>query len=340
MATMKDVAQRAAVSVATVSHVVNGTRYVEPATRDRVLEAIGHLRYVKDPVAGSLRTGRTHTIGLVMSTVTNPYFNDVVAGIERVSVERGYGLLIADHRDDSELELETVARLIRQRVDGILLQPSDAPDRSFDLIIDKSVPTVLVDRRSPRVPGPFDFVGTENRTATQSLVEHLIGHGHRRIGLVAGAPGSTTTDERTDGYRSALAAAGLPIDPVLVRSGRSSEAGAAAAVGDLLALPDPPTALVSANNRMTIGVLKALHERGIVPPDGLALAAFDDFAWADFVVPRLTCVRQQGTHIGARSLARLLHRVTAGADEPPVTEQPAAELVVRESCGCGSLRGV
>lgn len=336
MATMKDVAKRAAVSVATVSHVVNGTRYVEPSTRERVLEAISFLHYEKDPVAGSLRTGRTHTIGLVMSTVTNPYFSDVVAGIERISVERGYGLLIADHRDDSNLEFETVSRLVRQRVDGILLQPSDAPDRSFDLLIDKGVPTVLVDRRSPRAPGPFDFVGTENRAATRALVEHLIGHGHRRVALVAGAPGSSTTDERTDGYRAALSEAGLPVDPLLVRSGRSSEAGAAAAVGELLALTDPPTALLSANNRMTIGVLKALHEHGIVPPTGLALAAFDDFAWADFVVPRLTCVRQQGTHIGARSFDLLMRRMTSTTDDPPVSEQPAAELVIRESCGCGS----
>jgi LacI family transcriptional regulator len=216
------VARSAGVSVATVSHVLNGTRFVRDDTKERVLRAVGELGYVSNPVARSLRTGRSSTIGLVMSAVMNPYFNDVVTSIEKAAVANGYSLLLADHRDEQELEYRSVLNLCGRKVDGLLLQPSGDPGRSLDFIRSQNVPAVFVDRFPPEYGvGTFDFVGTENVDATISVVRHLIEHGHRRIGMVSGQAGSSTTSERVAGYEAALAEAGIALDLGLIEPGKS-----------------------------------------------------------------------------------------------------------------------
>jgi len=332
--TIKDVARRAGVSVATVSHVLNETRYVRDDTKDRVVRAVAELGYASNPVAQSLRTGRSKTFGLVMSAVMNPYFNDVVTSIEKAIVASGYSLLLADHRDEHELEYRSVMNLCGRKVDGLLLQPSGEPARSLAFIRSKNVPTVLVDRFAPEQgPGPFDFVGTENFEATVAVVRHLIDHGHRRIGMVAGQAGSSTTTERVNGYRWALESARLAYDPELVVPGESDEPHAEKATSSLLDHPDPPTAIFSANNRMTIGVMRALRARGVVPPVGMALAVFDDFPWADLFTPRLTCASQQTDQIGGKSVALLLRRLS-DYDSPPEHVRFPSRFVRRNSCGC------
>lgn len=317
-----------------MSHVLNGTRFVTDSTRERVQHAVDALGYVSNPAAASLRTGRTQTFGLIMSAVMNPYFNDVVTSIERSTVAHGYSLLLADHRDDEDLEFRSVQNLCTRKVDGLLLQPSGDSSRAIRFARDRDVPTVFVDRfdLGHGVEG-HDFAGTENADASAAVVGHLIGHGHRRIGMVSGQEGSSTTAERLVGYRSALAAAGLPDDPALVESGHSDEQGAQQATHLLLDRDDPPTALFSGNNRMTIGILQALRDRGIVPPHGMALGVFDDFPWSDLFSPRLTCVAQQTDRIGEASVALLLRRI-ADPDRPPETVRFATEFRPRNSCGC------
>lgn len=317
-----------------MSHVLNGTRFVRDATRERVERAVAALGYVGNPAAASLRTGRTQTFGLIMSAVMNPYFNDVVNSIERSTVDNGYRLLLADHRDDEELEYDSVRNLCTRNVDGLLLQPSGDSSRAIRYAGDRGVPTVFVDRFDlGHGVEDHDFVGTENFDATVEAVRHLIGHGHRRVGMISGQLGSSTTEERLAGYRAALHAAGLPEDPALIEPGHSDEARAAQATHILLDRDDPPTALFSGNNRMTIGILQALQARGIVPPDGIALAVFDDFPWADLFTPRLTCVAQQTDRIGEASVGLLLRRI-ADPDRPPETLRFATTLRVRNSCGC------
>lgn len=321
-------------SVATVSHVLNGTRFVREHTTERVLEAVRELGYVSNPVAQSLRTGRSRTFGLVMSAVMNPYFNDVVTSIEKTTVAHGYSLLLADHRDEDDLEYRSVLNLCGRRIDGLLLQPSGNPGRSLDFIHTQNVPAVFVDRFAPELGlGPFDFVGTENVDATIAVVRHLAEHGHRRIGMVAGQAGSSTSTERIEGYQQALIGAGLPVDPDLIQSGESNEDSAERATRELLALRDPPTAVFSGNNRMTIGVMRALRKRGIVPPEGMALGVFDDFPWADLFSPRLTCASQQTDQIGARSVELLLARI-AEPQRPQESIRYPSQFRRRNSCGC------
>ncbi|MET8943394.1 LacI family DNA-binding transcriptional regulator [Streptomyces sp. NPDC004542] len=352
MPTMADVARSAGVSVATVSHVLNGTRPVLPHTRRAVLDAVDELGYTPNTLARSLVTSRTRSIGLAVSAISNPYFTEILQGVEAAALEEGYSLLIADPHDDPEHERKVVQLLHERRVDGMIVAPSADPRDLVAYLGRHDVPAVFLDRvvdggtgagtragidtstGTGTGTGPrFDQVCAENTEPMTRLVTHLTGLGHRRIGLVAGLPGLSTTSERIAGYRHGLAAAGLPRDERLEVCGNSESAGAERATAALLALTPAPTALVTANNAMTIGALRALRERGLSVPGDIALCCFDDFAWADLFSPRLTAVAQPSREIGARAVRVLLDRLAA-PDGPARTVRLPCSFVHRTSCGC------
>jgi LacI family transcriptional regulator len=363
MPTMADVARCAGVSVATVSHVLNGTRPVLPHTRQAVLDAVDSLGYTPNTLARSLVTSRTRSIGLAVSAISNPYFTEILQGVEAAALEAGYSLLIADPHDDPQHERKVVQLLHERRVDGMIVAPSAQPHELVGYLRRHAVPTVFLDRvidarvlhaaaadggagaergsgaDTGGVAGPaagvpcFDQVCAESAEPTARLVAHLTGLGHRRIGLVAGLPGLSTTSERLTGYRTGLAAAGLGYDDRLVVSGNSESTGAEQATAALLALSDPPTALVTANNAMTIGALRALRWQGVSVPDDIALCCFDDFAWADLFSPRLTAVAQPSTELGATAVRVLLERL-ADPDRPAQSVRLPSAFVHRTSCGC------
>ena len=346
MATMADVARSAGVSVATFSHVLNDTRPVLPHTRQAVLDAIDELGYTPNSLARSLVTARTRSIGLAVSAVSNPYFTEILQGVEAAALEHDYGLLIADPHDDPERERKVVQLLHERRVDGMVVAPSAAPHGLLALLRRHGVPTVFLDRlvdpappdgaqqeQPVGTPFRFDQVCAENAEPMARLVTHLAELGHRCIGLVAGLPGLSTTTERISGYRHGLAAAGLPYDERLVVHGDSAAEGAERATAALLSLAASPTALVTANNAMTIGALRTLRARGLSVPDDLALACFDDFAWADLFSPRLTAVSQPSKEIGAQAVRLLLDRLQA-PDRPSRTLRLPCAFVHRTSCGC------
>ncbi|MEU0999008.1 LacI family DNA-binding transcriptional regulator [Streptomyces tibetensis] len=339
MATMADVARSAGVSVATVSHVLNGTRPVLPHTRQAVLDAVEELGYTTNTLARSLVTARTRSIGLAVSAISNPYFTEILQGVEAAALDAGYSLLIADPHDDPEHERKVVRLLHERRVDGMIVAPSADPRGLLDYLGRHDVPAVFLDRlvdAPGKDGGPlFDQVCADNAEPTSRLVTHLAGLGHRRIGLVAGRPGLSTTNERITGYRSGLAFAGLAYDERLLVHGDSESAGAEQATEALLSLGVPPTALVTGNNAMTIGVLRALGRHGLSVPDDIALCCFDDFAWADLFSPRLTAIAQPGKDIGARAVRVLLERL-AEPDRPVRTVRLPCTFVHRTSCGCPS----
>ncbi|MFJ9003317.1 LacI family DNA-binding transcriptional regulator [Streptomyces canus] len=344
MPTMADVARSAGVSVATVSHVLNGTRPVLPHTRQAVLDAVDELGYTPNTLARSLVTSRTRSIGLAVSAISNPYFTEILQGVEAGALEHGYSLLIADPHDNPDHECKVVQLLHERRVDGMIVAPSADPRELVSYLGRHRVPTVFLDRVIDGViegvveapadgPQRFDQVCAENAEPTARLVTHLAGLGHRRIGLVAGLPGLSTTAERITGYRQGLTTAGLPYDDDLVVHGDSESAGAERATATLLSLAAPPTALVTANNAMTIGTLRALRDRGLSVPDDLALCCFDDFAWADLFSPRLTAIAQPSREIGAQAVRVLLERLAA-PDRPARTVRLDCTFVHRTSCGC------
>ncbi|MEU6554989.1 LacI family DNA-binding transcriptional regulator [Streptomyces sp. NPDC046915] len=346
MPTMADVARSAGVSVATVSHVLNGTRPVLPHTRQAVLDAVDELGYTTNTLARSLVTSRTRSIGLAVSAISNPYFTEILQGVEAAALQEGYSLLIADPHDDPEHERKVVQLLHERRVDGMIIAPSADPRDLVAYLGRHGVPAVFLDRVIDRVIDDrtgtstgtgtgtrFDQVCAENTEPMIRLVTHLAGLGHRRIGLVAGLPGLSTTSERIAGYRHGLAAAGLARDERLEVFGDSESAGAERATAALLALTPAPTALVTANNAMTIGALRALRERGLTVPGDVALCCFDDFAWADLFSPRLTAVAQPSRDLGARAVRVLLDRLAA-PDGPARTVRLPCSFVHRTSCGC------
>ncbi|MFI0444244.1 LacI family DNA-binding transcriptional regulator [Actinomadura sp. 6N118] len=329
---MADVARQAGVSISTVSHVINGTRFVADPTRHKVLAAIESTGYIQNTVARSLVTSSTKSIGLAISGISNFYFADLVAALETQVRLAGYTLLLTDTHDDAEEELKVVQALHQRRVDGILLAtqahgPGSAALRYLDEL---SIPTVLVDRcASPR----FDQVGSENIESSAHLVLHLAQLGHQRIGIVAGREGLMTSTERFKGYQTGLARAGLAFDPVLVGPGHSNATAAEAAALALMELPDPPTALFVANNHMTIGVMRALDKQGIRVPDDVALTMFDDFEWASIFRPRLTAIAQPIGEMATRSVQLLAERI-ADPDQPPRTVRLKPRFMHRDSCGC------
>lgn len=330
MATIVDVAQTAGVSVSTVSHVVNRTRRVSPATTRLVEEAIASTGYRPNTLARALKIASTGSVGVALSAISNPYFSDIICAIEAECARLGLMVFLSDTQDDPARELAVVQALHQRRVDGIILAPSADPEgRALAYIARHRLPCVLVDRlRDER----FDQVGVSNAAAMERLVSHVVAQGHRRIGFIGGQPGFATTLERLAGYRAALAAAGIATDDALIGVGHATTAAATASAERILALDPPPTAFVAGNNMATIGTMRAIRARGLKVPGQIALVGFDDFEWADCFEPRLTLMAQPCEAIGRRAAALLVERIAA-PDAPRRTVRLDPVLVVRESCG-------
>ena len=329
MATMADVAALAGVSVSTVSHVLNQTRAVDPGTRAKVEQAISTTGYRPNHVARSLATSSTRTIGLAMSMLgRDSYFAEFAHAIETSSRQAGYSLIYADTHDDPETEQLIITQFLSQQVEGMIWASTGSPAAS----VDTHLPTVLVDRLRDE---QCDQIGPENTAATATLTRHLADHGHRRVAMIAGRADFSTTRDRVLGYREAVADRGLDDDPGLLVHADSQAEPARLALHELLGRARPPTALVSGNNAMTLGVLRGLRELGLTTPHDLALTCFDDFDWADLVTPGPTAMRQQIDRMGHRSVEMLLARMREPG-RPYVVESIPPVFKIRESCGCDS----
>ncbi|MGU3501738.1 LacI family DNA-binding transcriptional regulator [Mycobacterium sp. C31M] len=328
---MGDVARLAGVSASTVSHVLNGTRKVNDATRLRVEAAIEQTGYRRNGVARSLAAGRTHTIGLSISALTNPYFGSLVHAVERALSDAGYVLIVGDSHDDVTSEQRVTGSLLDRQVDGMIVAPAAGSERStLPEITRTGTPLVLIDRG---VDIGCDQVGPENFESSRSLTEHLIDQGHRRIGVIRGLAGISSTIERFDGFCAALADRGITLDPALVVDGDSNTDVAEREVHALMSRPDRPAALVSLNNAMTIGTLKAVQRLDLSIPRDVAFACYDDFEWSDLFEPRLTAAAQDVETIGATAVDLLLRRIHGNQGAPQQIRVPTT-FHHRNSCGC------
>ena len=292
--------------MSTVSHVVNRTRFVSPETANRVLQAIDLVGYTPNTLARALKRASTSSVGLAMSAISNPYFADLICAIEKECAKLGLMVFLSDTEDDPEREVAIVRAFHTRRVDGILLAPSASPGAALRQIALRNIPCVLVDRLSDP---SFDQIGVDNEAAVRALVEHLLAHGHRRIGYVGGQPGLATTRERVGAFRAALAGAGISVLDDCVEACSVTTHEAAAATGRLLDLRDRPTAVIAGNNLATIGAMQALGERGLRVPRDISLVGIDDFEWAACFEPRLTLVAQPCAEIGRQAAALLGERI-------------------------------
>jgi LacI family transcriptional regulator len=328
--TLHDVARAAGVSIATVSATVNQTAYVSPALQDRVRRAIAEVGYHPDVIARSLRTRTTKTLGLIISDIANPFFTSVIRGIEDVANARGYALVLCNTDERLEKERAYVQLLRSRRVDGVIMAPVGGTEAYADLNDTLGVPVVFIDRS---VPARADIVVTDNVRGAREVVRHLTGLGHRRIGVITGLPRISTSEERLAGYQAALQAAGVPVDPALMKVGYSRLEGGYRAAQDLLAMPDRPTAIFATNNLMAIGLMRAVAERGLRCPADVSVACFDDFEWASVFHPRLTTVAQPAYEMGSTAADLLLVRLAGRAPAEPERRVLTPTLVVRDSCG-------
>lgn len=331
MITMSDVARYANVSTTTVSHVINSTRHVNPETRRRVDQAIAELGYRRDAVAGALAGGRSLTVGFAISGLSNPYFGPLLQSIEQHCAAAGYVLLLGDTHDEPEREHRVISSLLERRPDGLLVAPSPGfLTRTAPLLADMARPLVLVDRTAEL---EYDQVFSESRTSARQLMAHLLEHGHRRIGIIAGMPGLSSTVERLDGCLDALREHGHIPDPRMVLRGDSDAVITEQVVSDLLSTDDPPTALVVLNNAMTIGAVRAIRRSGLSIPDDVALAVYDDFEWSDLFQPSLTAIAQDLTEVGRQAVQRLIARIN-GDTSRPRRQAIDTRFHRRSSCGC------
>ncbi|WP_045196794.1 LacI family DNA-binding transcriptional regulator [Rhodococcus sp. B7740] len=335
MPTMDDVARLAGVSVSTVSHVLNGTRNVNAATRERVDAAIAEIGYRRNVVARSLAAGRTHTVGLSIAALTNPYFGSLVHAVEQRLSEAGYVLILGDSHDEPRSERRVTDSLLDRQVDGMILAPAAGSEFStIPEIVRSGTPLVLIDRM---LDVSCDQVGPENDASAHELTTHLLDAGHRRIAIVRGIEGISSTTERFDGYARALADRGIELDPRLILDGRSNVEVAESRVRELMSGPDRPSAMVSMNNSMTIGSLKAVRGLGLSIPADLAFVCYDDFEWSDLFEPRLTAAAQDVQTIGRTAADLVLRRIEGHEDAPRSIRVPTT-FTHRNSCGCSAPR--
>lgn len=327
--TMRHVAERAGVSLKTVSRVINAEPGVAVTTATRVAEAIDELGFQRNDLARSLRQGGTSaTFGLVIEDVANPFYSAIAQAVEAAARARGYMVITGSCEEDPERERELVLALLRRRVDALLLVPAArVRDHSWlerELGVD--TPVVFLDR--PPRGLAADTVLLDNYGGARAAVEHLLAQGHRRIAYVADPGELSTAAERLAGYRAAMAGASVPVEAELLRLGTHDASQAEAVVRELLALaPDlRPTALFTGNNRHTVGALRAL--RGLEPE--IALVGFDDFELAELLAVPTTVVRHDSQRLGAEAAALAFRRLD-GDGGPPRRVVVPTELVPRGS---------
>ncbi|MGC9522988.1 MAG: LacI family DNA-binding transcriptional regulator [Anaerolineae bacterium] len=327
--TMRDVANLAGVSIATVSHVVNGTRHVEEDTKARVLASIQELGYRPSGIARSLATNETKTIGVVVSDVRNHFFGELLSGIEDVMRPQGYRLTLCNTAEILERETLYLNYLLEQRVDGII---AAATSRKWDVLTQfdqTQTKVVYVDRLFEGLSAPY--VGVDNVGAAYEGTQYLIDKGHRKIGILAGFQRLSTMRERLRGYKQAMEDAGLDIRDEWIVEGPLEVLEGKKAMLQLLGLPNPPTAVFISNNFLSLGALLAVKEAGTRCPEGVSMLGFDDHPWAEVSNPPLTVIRQPSEEVG-RTAAELLLELINGDEPDEIHIQLQCELVQRESC--------
>lgn len=305
--TMKEVARLANVSVSTVSHVINKTRFVSSSTRQKVLKAMDKIGYHPNMIARSLRRRKTNTIGLVISDITNPFFPGVVRGIEKQLIKKGYSIILTNTDDDIEKEKNLVTLLYGKRVDGFIIVTAGGESKHIESLIQLRVPVVLLDRKISGLK--LDAVLVDNEGGTRKLTEYLINLGHKRIGIITGPLNVFTGKERLNGYLKALQEYSLPRDDELIKTGDFRQESGYSLTLELLSLSSPPTAILACNNLVGIGAMDALKEKGIRIPDEIELVIFDDLPWFGHLNPPLTVVAQPTFKLGEMAAKLLLEQI-------------------------------
>jgi LacI family transcriptional regulator len=329
VATIKEVAEHAKVSVATVSRVVNNSGYVSADLRSRVEDAMHLLSYKPSALARSLRRQETHTIGVLVTQLNQPFFSILTFAMEKTLFSRDYRTLICSSEEDALKEAAYIDILLRQRVDGVILVPTGHNIDSVSRLQQANIPVVLIDRDLPSLA--INRVLCDNFGGGYAAAQHLLGLGHRRIAMIGGPAYSRVMQTRIEGARQAIRDFGAPYDPNLIVIGTlpEFEMGYQTALA-LLKLPQPPTAIFALADVVAVGVLHAAAKLGLGLPDELSVVGFDDIPLASYVIPELTTVAQPIYDMGQTAIEILMRQI-GGQDVPFETITLDARLVIRKS---------
>ena len=331
--TIKDIAERAGVSIATVSRALYDTGYVKNETREKILEvakSLGYRTHKEDEISKV----KTNLAGVIVSDITNPFFTQVVRGIEDVLSSAGYSLLLCNADENIEKETNYLRVLQNKKVDGIILAPAGGDHKGIRGIVNKGIPLVLIDRLIDGLEA--DSVIIDNISGAYEGVSHLIYEGYKRIGIITGPLEVMTAKERLEGYKKALTEARIGFDESLVENGGYTQEGGYRAAKRLIERAKPD-ALFITNNVMTTGVLLALKEMKIKIPEEVGIVGFDDLEWAPLIDPPLTTISQPIYTIGSTAAQLLLHRLSRGTKLRKEVVVLKPELIIRESSRRGKI---
>jgi LacI family transcriptional regulator len=330
MPNLLDIAKRAGVAPITVSRVINNSGYVSQSTRERVEAAVKELGYVPNTIARGLRSKRTHTLALIVTDITNPYFTSMARGVEDAAGECNYTVIYCN-TDESETKEEKYANMLAQRqVDGVLLVPSCGNAKTIKFLESNDIDVVVLDRRISGVRA--DIVCSDSKNGAYRLVKLLIGLGHKRIAIITGHKDVSTSADRVTGYQHALTEAGLS-ENELVYYGAYNEQSGYEFTNQAMMQLQKPTAIFGANNFIAIGIIKALHDLKLDVPGDVSVVGFDDLPESMFMRPFLTVARQRAYEMGRLATELLLKRIAGELSEEYREIILPIEIIVRESSG-------
>ncbi len=334
-ATIVDVARRAGVSTATVSRVLQGSPVVRETTRERVQRAVTELSYAPSAIARGLVTRRTRGIGLVITTIADPFFPDIVRGVEETALDNGYGVFLCNSNNDPDRELAVVRLLWERRADAIVVAASRVGSFYHAHLQRIKVPLVLINNQQS---GDYTYsVATDDVGGGHLATSYLLGLGHRCIAYIHGPSANYATFRRHQGYEAALREGGITPDPAAVVQSNGSTQGGAQAMGELLQRRPRPTAVFCYNDMTAIGAMRAIRAAGLRVPTDISVMGYDDVALAAYVHPPLTTIAQQKYELGRRAMLLALELLAHPSQEPASAGTVSnvllsATLVERESC--------
>jgi DNA-binding LacI/PurR family transcriptional regulator len=327
MSSIKDIARVARVSHSTVSRALRNSPLVTAETRELIHKIAAQQGYSVSAAARSLVTGRTNTIGVVVTSISNPFVGEIIAGVEEFALAHGYSILLSTSQSDPAREMRAVRSLHEHRVDGILVNSSRVGRLYMPMLAEMKVPIVLINNEQP---GEFRHsVSIDNLRAGRDATRHLVELGHTRIGYVGNQFGLQADTDRFSGYRQVIDEADIGFAPELVVHGDGGPEAGMRATARLLALPAPPTAVFCFNDMQALGALRAAREKGLSVPGGLSVIGLDDLYLTSYTDPPLTTVQQPKAEMG-RLAAQILLELLAGKN-PESRLTLAGKLVVRES---------
>jgi LacI family transcriptional regulator len=328
MVTMKDVAEKAGVSVTTVSHVINKTRFVSDDAVKKVTTAISTLEYYPSAIARSLKSDQTHTIGMIIPNNSNPYFAEIIHEIEKNCFDAGYNLILCNAGDSQAKQAAYIKILMEKRIDGLIVISSGTDKELIDLLSRRKVPKVIIDRKIDGIEA--DLVETDNYAGGYRATQYLIELGHSQIACIAGPGHLSSACERVKGYLKCLADHQITHSPDFLCRGNFLSQSGFEAMKALLSNPKKPTAVFVSNDLMALGALCALHEENIKVPDEISIIGFDDIKLATFSSPPLTTIAHQKAETG-RIVASLITRRIKDKTLEHEHIHLKPELVIRKS---------